>query len=289
MLEWQFEHFKTFYNFPIMQQTAACLLLFEGQSPEATKNLKLNQLTDMLIESTGHKAWKPARDMGNLNIDDEGGSIFRNKARLLSSFYICVPFDLLTESNMDKQIVLTPFGKALGLGYIEEGDFFNFIIKKFQYPNPAFSNYKDWVASGIVIRPFILILKSLVFLYENYGLEQSYLTNKEVCSYLVPLKNESSEIAMNTLIDHRKKNILPPANNQDPRKVKEILFFLSMSKYVYIDTTTSSEEFFRLNLIDFHSKEKTYFFESRSAGGAGYGKKKFRESKLEKIKKLWKD
>ena len=30
MLEWQFEHFKTFTPYQIMQQAAAALLLFEG-------------------------------------------------------------------------------------------------------------------------------------------------------------------------------------------------------------------------------------------------------------------
>ena len=93
MIEWQFEHFKTFTSYETMQQAAAALLLYEGENTDGV-NPKMRRLTEELTTNTGHPAWMPDRDNGNLSFNSEG-SVFRNKARLFSMFYICVPPDLL--------------------------------------------------------------------------------------------------------------------------------------------------------------------------------------------------
>ena len=71
MIEWQFEHFKTFTPYSIMQQAAASLLLYEGENTDGS-NPKMGRLTEDLISNTGHPAWMPARDNGNLDINTEG-------------------------------------------------------------------------------------------------------------------------------------------------------------------------------------------------------------------------
>ncbi|MED1876668.1 hypothetical protein [Brevibacillus borstelensis] len=288
MLEWHFEHFKTFYTYEIIQQAAVSLILFEGENTDASKNARMLQLTKLLVENTGHPAWMPARDTGNLEIDNEGGSVFRNKARLLSTFYLCVPPSFLEENGLKKEIVMTNFGKALALGYVSEKEFYDFMIKKFQYPHPAFDNYKEWLESGLVIRPFIFILKTLVKLLESGGYQNAYLTVDEICNFLVPLSSEDEALAASKILENR-LNPQPITSAQDKRKIREMLAFLAMSEYVYIDSTDSRQEKYFLNLIDRHSYEKTYYFHTRSAGGAGTGQKKYKESKLEKIIKLWEE
>ena len=101
----------------------------------------MGRLTEELTLNTGHPAWMPDRENGNLNVNTEG-SVFRNKARLFSSFYICVPPDLLKKDGYGKQIMLTGFGKALAEGRVSEEEFYRYIIKKFGYPHLAFSDYE---------------------------------------------------------------------------------------------------------------------------------------------------
>ncbi|WP_164999404.1 hypothetical protein [Facklamia hominis] len=46
-MEWQFEHFKTFTPYEIMQQAAASLLIFEGQNTDGS-NPKMTNLINEL-------------------------------------------------------------------------------------------------------------------------------------------------------------------------------------------------------------------------------------------------
>lgn len=48
MIEWQFEHFKTFTPYQMMQQAAAALAQFEGENTDGT-NPKMGHLTQELI------------------------------------------------------------------------------------------------------------------------------------------------------------------------------------------------------------------------------------------------
>lgn len=52
MIEWQFEHFKTFTPYEIMQQAAAALSLYEGENTDGA-NPKMGKLTDELTINTG--------------------------------------------------------------------------------------------------------------------------------------------------------------------------------------------------------------------------------------------
>ena len=286
MIEWQFEHFKTFTPYEIMQQAAAQLALFEGENTDGT-NPKMGKLMQFLSDNTGHPAWMPDRENGNLDINVEG-SVFRNKARLFSSFYICVPPDLLKKDGYEKQIMLTDFGRALANGKISETEFYSYIIKKFGYPHLAFSDYEEWKESGASIRPLLLIIKSLVVLFEKYGKESSYITASEIYTYLQPLVNEDCEDAVNNIYASRKTSNSLSLSSNEVRKINEMLAFLSIAGYVVIDSTEAEGRYW-LNLIMRHPKEKTYFYLQRSAGGAGTGTKKEKVNIIDIYKRLWEE
>lgn len=285
MVEWQFEHFKTFTPYEIMQQAAATLLLFEGECTDGT-NSKMRRLTDELKVNTGHPAWMPDRDSGNLNINNEG-SVFRNKARLFSAFYICVPPDLAKKEGYGKKIILTEFGRALAEGRVKEKEFYSFIVKTFRYPHLAYSNYNEWIKNGILIRPLLIIIKTLVYLFEKAGNTESYITAEEVYLYLQCLKNEDCNCAVIKILKARRQCKTGDLNKDILRKIHEMLAFLAIGGYVYIDSTTEKTDRFWLNLIMRHPKEKTYFYLQRSAGGAGTGTSKEKINIIEIYKNLW--
>lgn len=285
MIEWQFEHFKTFTPYKTMQQAAAALMLFEGESTDGV-NPKMGNLTEELTLNTGHPAWMPDRDNGNLSFNSEG-SVFRNKARLFSMFYICVPPDLLKSNGMDKQIVLTPFGKALAKGEVSEEQYYRFIITRFQYPHPAYSDYEEWKNSGVVIRPLLCIIKTMVVLFEKAGIENSYLTPSEIYRYLQNLTDENCDDVANLILQKRSAGNEPPLPSANIRKISEMLAFLSIAGYVYIDSTIKPEDRYRLNLVMRHPKENTLFFLQRTAGGAGTGTSKTKVNIIEIYKSMW--
>lgn len=287
MLEWQFEHFKTFTPYQIMQQAAAALLLYEGENTDGT-NPKMGRLTEELTLNTGHPAWMPDRENGNLNVNAEG-SVFRNKARLFSSFYICVPPDLLKKDGYGKQIMLTGFGKALAEGRVSEEEFYRYIIKKFRYPHLAFSDYEDWVSEGISVRPLLLIIKALVTLFEKKGRDAAYITSAEIYSFLQPLKDEECKTAVNKIIEARDNGEKETYSSDKVRKINEMLAFLSIAGYVYIDSTQSGEDKYWLNLVMRHPKEKTLFYLQRTAGGAGTGTSKEKVNVIDIYKNLWEE
>lgn len=269
-----------------MQQAAASLMLFEGESTDGV-NPKMSRLTDELIINTGHPAWMPDRDNGNLEYNSEG-SVFRNKARLFSMFYICVPPDLLKKNGYEKQIMLTEFGKALATGKVSEEEYYRYIIKKFQYPHPAYSDYDIWVQSGVKIRPLLCILKTLVLIFEKEGVTEAYLTASEICRFLQPLTNEDCSTAVTNILNQRKLSTVALSSGE-VRKISEMLAFLAIAGYVYIDSTERGEDKYRLNLIMRHPKEKTLFYLQRTAGGAGTGTSKTKVNIIEEYKKLWED
>lgn len=270
-----------------MQQAAASLMLFDGENTDGA-NPKMSQLTKELTVSTGHPAWMPDRDVGNLIYNAEG-SVFRNKARLFSMFYICVPPNLLENNGYDKQIMLTEFGKALARGNISEKEYYRYIVKKFQYPHLAYSDYDKWKASGIIIRPFICIIKTMVYLFEQADASQAYLTSTEIYLYLQQLTNEDCQKVTSLIIKKRQDGNAPILSSDKTRKIREMLAFLAIAGYVYIDSTDSIETKYRLNLIMRHPTEKTLFYLERSAGGAGTRTKKTKINIIDQYKSLWKE
>lgn len=286
LIAWQFEHFKTFTPYEIMQQAAAALLLFEGESTDGT-NPKMARLTEELTVNTGHPAWMPARETGNLHINTEG-SVFRNKARLFSAFFICVPPDLLKTEGYGKQIMLTGFGRALAEGKVSEDEFYRFIVKKFEFPHLAYSDYDDWVASGCRVRPLVIILKALVALYEKGGRNSEYITSAEIYKWLQVLPNENVSEAVNGILASRQSESNDTYSSDQLRKINEMLAFLAIGGFIYIDSTGGEDRYW-LNLVSRHPKEKTLFYLQRTAGGAGTGTSKTKSNVIESLKSIWEE
>lgn len=287
MIAWQFEHFKTFTPYEIMQQAAATLLLYEGENTDGS-NAKMGRLTEELKINTGHPSWMPERESGNLDINNEG-SVFRNKARLFSMFYICVPPDLLNKEGKQKQIMLTGFGRALAEGRVNEKEFYRFIIKTFGYPHPAYSDYDEWKKSGNSIRPLLLIIKALVELFETYGHGNEYITSLEVYTFLQPLTSEDCRQAVEKIHKARQDKHQFLLESAQVRKINEMLAFLAIAGYVFIDSTEKGNDKYWLNLIMKHPKEKTLFYLQRSAGGAGTRTSKEIVKVLDIYKSLWEE
>lgn len=279
MIEWSFEHFKTFTPFEVMQQAAAALVLYERENTDG-KNPKMSDLTETLIERTNHPAWMPVRETENYTFNQEG-SVFRNKARLFSSFLICFPPALLAENEKEKEIQLTDFGRALGNGEISEKEYYDFIIMRFKYPHPAFSDYEEWIQSSKITHPFVLILKVMVELFERSGKVESKITVEEIVHF-IQKSNDQTDITkiVDEILEFRTNN--ESLLKLESRKIREIMSFLTISGYVLHEGDT-----YALNLVRRHEYEKSFYYLERSAQGAGGGKKRYAENIIESIKNLW--
>ena len=184
--------------------------------------------------------------------------------------------------------MLTPFGRALAEGKVSESEFYAYIVKTFQFPHPAYSDYDEWIDSGIVIRPFVCILKTLIRLFEIGGLNEAYLTAAEIYEFIQSLKDEEVEDAVSAIMNARTNGTVTNYSSESLRPISEMLAFLSIASYVYIDSTDRTDKY-RLNLIMRHPKEKTLFYLQRSAGGSGTGTSKLKVNVIDEYKKIWED
>lgn len=278
MLTWQFEHFKTFTPYETMQQAASALDLFEGENTDGV-NPRMGSLIQQLGKKTGHPAWMPEMDNDNFTFNDEG-SVFRNKARLLSSFFICYPPTMLET----KAVKLTSFGKALSRGAVNEEEYYRFIISRFKYPHPSFSDYEQWKKTGEITHPFLLILKVLVELFERYGLAEAYLEPQEIFHKIQPLSDDDSvSDVVNEIYNNRINGF--EYQREQYRKVAEIMAFLAISGYVCY----CGKDSIALNLIRRHKQGKVFYYLERSSQGIGTGKTRFKENVIDEIKSLWEE
>ena len=122
-LKWNFEAFRQYLNFEVLQQAASALMVFDGfnyrDDIADTRNFEI-----LLKERTGLD-WSPNRDTPEGVIFDPEGSVFRNKARVFTSMQI-----LDAQSLQAQKIAkLTDFGRMLGSGRISKTEFYEYQIK----------------------------------------------------------------------------------------------------------------------------------------------------------------
>ena len=103
------------------------------------------------------------------------------------------------------------------------------------------------------------------------------------------LKDEDVENAAATILDARSNGTKTKYSSDTLRKISEMLAFLSIASYVYIDSTDRAEDKYRLNLIMRHPNEKTLFYLQRSAGGAGTGTSKTKVNVIDEYRKIWEE
>ena len=176
-LPWNFEAFRKFITYEALQQAASTLSMFEGvnYSIESEKN---NELSRRLGVRTDLE-WVPDRKVSEaINYDIEG-SLFRNKARVLTSLYILDPLEL----QLHNTIKVTPFGRALGSGLITKEEFYKEILFRFEYPHPAYEdNWKKWTEAGKNLQPLLFIIQVLIELAKS-GEDNNYLEIAELAAY----------------------------------------------------------------------------------------------------------
>lgn len=243
-----------------MQQAAAVLALYEGQELSSS-NPRMDELLDDLKARTGED-WLPQRsgsDMVKFNLE---GDFYRNKGRLLTSFYVLQPKQLARSGP--PVITLTDFGRALGSGYVSQKDYYRFIVGHYEFPHPAYDdNWAAWRAARKRLKPLIYILQILMELYKADE-EEAYVSSEELAAF--GYESASHEIAPRVaaaIIKGRtaggkKREYTDEVN----RKMNDMLGFMSMAGYVYYDGGSVD-----LNLMGVHPQELTYYWLKRKTRG----------------------
>lgn len=150
---WNFEAFRNFIGFAPIQQACTSLLSHNGISLD-NADIELKHLNHLLLERTGRE-WTPDRNPGGNIIWETEGSLFRNKKRVFTGFYLLDA----EKFEMNNSLWLTPFGQAIAAGHVSAGDFYKFIIRNFRYPHPAYEdNWEWWTSANRELRPLTFLL-----------------------------------------------------------------------------------------------------------------------------------
>lgn len=268
-LLWKFEAFREYLNFEVLQPAAAVLNLFEGERVTES-NPKIKKLESLLSRRTGKISWKPKRSgTPDLNWNSEG-DFTRNKERLLTSMLIMYPKEL-----EDGCLRLTGFGKALAQGKVKKDSFYEYIIRNFRYPHPAYQDHwKDWRQQNRELYPFIFILQVMLALHRKDP-SQNFLSVKETEFILVPKSSHNKvEESASEVIQARNNNSLKHRKSEGDkitRKITDIFGFLCISGYTcYLENNDIS-----LNLHGIHSEELSHYLVQRRP------QNKSKESRLE--------
>lgn len=134
------------------------------------------------------------------------------------------------------QIILTNFGRKFADGEITQVEFASTIIKTFQLPNRRIDNdTSDWDQANLTIKPFEIILNIISRLQEMFGIEQGYISIKELIKIVIPLAGDNGTIndyvkAINLFrqnrIDLSNWPDCAPESN-DRRMAREFMLYLS--------------------------------------------------------------
>jgi len=260
-LPWHFEAFRRYVVYRRMQQAASVLTLYEGETFDSS-NPAMDELLGDLQLRTGED-WLPKRKVSDSVEFNVEGDFYRNKGRLLTSFFIIEPKDFV-ESGLPL-IRLTQFGQALGNGFVSERQYYEFIVKRIKYPHPAYEdNWQAWTQAGRTLRPLIFILQILLELYESKpGCANSYATSEELATFAYPQSShEKIGVIADSIIQHRiKPSETREYSDEVNRKINDMLGFLCIAGFTFYDG-----KLVRLNLLGVHPQESAYYWEKRKTG-----------------------
>lgn len=256
-LKWNFEAFRQYLNFEVLQQAASALMVFDGfnyrDDIADTRNFEI-----LLKERTGLD-WSPNRDTPEGVIFDPEGSVFRNKARVFTSMQI-----LDAQSLQAQKIAkLTDFGRMLGSGRISKTEFYEYQIKNFGYPHPAYPDSAvGWQAQKAQVKPFEYLIEVLIGLVKT-NIAENRITSKEFLEFMMTDAPEFDPLsAVNSILEARKSlsGEKVAFATEDMRNASDIFGFLCMTGLAfYISPGEIS-----LNLVAISEKDKThYFFKNR--------------------------
>jgi len=266
-LPWNFEAFRRFIDYKTLQKAASVLCLFDGRKVIGSPR-DLEEFQTTLDSRTGLE-WLPDRNVSDDILFNVEGNVFRNKARVFSSFFLLNP--KLMEST--GCIVTTKFGKALGWGFIPEQEFYNTIVMKFQYPHPVYDeNWSAWNDANVKLKPFLFILQILYKLHQ-IDKNHDWVSVKEFAEFAHsnPFHEKAGEIAQNIYNSRINEQVISrERTDRIERKIGDIFGFLCMTGLCYyIDSNI------KLNLVKKSNQENVYFYEKRN-----------QESRLEEINSL---
>jgi hypothetical protein len=166
-----------------------------------------------------------------VNYDIEG-SLFRNKARVLTSLYILDPIEIQINST----IKVTQFGKALGAGLISKEEFYKEIVYRFEYPHPAYEdNWKKWTEAGKNLYPLLFIIQVLIELIKS-GEDNNYLEITELATYgFLNANNENVKKVVKSILLARTDGSGDTAPRTDDvnRKIGDMFGFLCISGFCF--------------------------------------------------------
>jgi hypothetical protein len=253
-LPWNFEAFRRYINYSTLQNTASVLCLFDGRDILSSPK-DLSEFEEMMSLRTGLD-WSPERLVSEDIQFNTEGNLFRNKARVLTSFYLIDPI-----AFKNGEVKPTEFCRALAAGFISKELFYKEIFQRFQYPHPAYDeNWTAWKSAGIVLRPLLFILDILINL-ARINPEQAYLTVSEFAEFghPHPFQDKAQEIA-GKIIEFRRsdKTIQRQRSDKVERKIGDIFGFMCMSQFCYYDKNS-----IRLNLMGINPEENVYFYQKR--------------------------
>lgn len=254
-LPWNFEAFRSFISYEVLQQAASVLCLYEGkdllESPRT-----LEDFEETLKNRTGIE-WTPKRNVSDEVLFNVEGNVFRNKARVLTSLYLVDPQCL----KVGAKLIITDFCKALGFGYLSKKQFYDTMISTYQYPHEAYdANFEAWTKERLRLKPFIFILQILAYLFQA-DKEQSFISVKEFAEFAHPHPlHELTKSIAKDILSNRKlgKEIKRERSDEVERKIGDLFGFLCMSGFTFYKNSLIC-----LNLVSVHPEEKVYFYEKR--------------------------
>lgn len=255
-LPWNFEAFRRYLPYEKMQQAASVLAFYEGERLDSS-NPNMHSILDDLQLRTG-EPWLPERKVSESVDFNVEGDFYRNKGRLLTSFYIIQPKQLV--AGPEASIQMTEFGRALANGYVSQQEFYRFIVTQFEYPHPAYDdNWDAWKRAGRFLKPLAFILKILVRIYENDE-TQNHITSEELATFAYPVSDYRKVDEIVKQIGHNRKKPGPsrPRSDEVNRKISDMLGFLCVAGFCFYENRKVS-----LNLMRVHPQEMAYYWEKR--------------------------
>ena len=224
---WHFEGFRRFLTYGSLQQAAAVLEMVEGA--EVNDRVGMSKLAGDLRLRTGLE-WIPVREsMSSITWLVEG-NVFRNKKRVLTSTFI-----LDIAAYEEGEIRLTNFGRSLARGHIDSNRCYQEIIRRYQFPHPAYEeNWLWWSNAGKSLKPLCYLLELLLIISE---VRQSFepVTIAEIAAHggRTPEEALIGEIAKNIVRDGSATTTKHHDRTDDfDRKLADMLGFLSIAGYV---------------------------------------------------------
>jgi len=262
-LKWNFEAFRQFLSFEVMQQAAASVMPFDGFNYR--DDIATTRKFERYIALRTGLDWAPKREAPEGIFFDTEGSLFRNKARVFTSMGILDALALQSE----RAAKLTKFGRELGSGLVSSSEYYKFQIETFEYPHAAYpESGKFWESENKSVKPLKFIIELLAELAEH-SLAENRLSTRE---FLIVSNEdaqkfnakESAQLVLRTR-SIAGKNTEAQFTIESKRNATDILGFLCMTGFALFNQGGDVS----LNLLRKSKKDKTYFyFKSRDGENA---------------------